>query len=171
VRDTHVRQLDALLTNVLEVGATDAVRSRWATLKRVMDFFEADMRTRYSDVDVPEFATGGLVPGAVGAPLMALVHGGEVVLPVDLVDTLRRSAQPWGGPAPLGAAISQSLVSALRENTAAVRATPVQMTVSINGADLQPMALGQEVVSAISTALRSNLGVRAEVKRIATSKS
>jgi len=148
-------------------GLTPGLLTYWTEFKQIADAFEA----AHSRQALPTFATGGLVPGAVGAPLMALVHGGEVVLPVDLVDTLRRSAQPWGGPAPLGADISQSLVSALRENTAAVRATPVQMTVSINGADLQPMALGQEVVSAISTALRSNLGVRAEVKRIATSKS
>lgn len=35
------------------------------------------------------FATGGVVPGPVGRPIAATVHGGEVVLPHDVVDSLR----------------------------------------------------------------------------------
>ncbi len=31
---------------------------------------------------IPRFATGGTVPGPVGAPVLAVVHGGEEVVPV-----------------------------------------------------------------------------------------
>ncbi len=30
---------------------------------------------------IPGFATGGVVPGAIGAPMLAMVHGGETVIP------------------------------------------------------------------------------------------
>ncbi len=30
---------------------------------------------------VPGFAEGGLVPGALGSPMLAMVHGGETVIP------------------------------------------------------------------------------------------
>jgi hypothetical protein len=32
-------------------------------------------------IDLPEFDSGGVVPGAIGAPRMILAHGGETVLP------------------------------------------------------------------------------------------
>lgn len=32
--------------------------------------------------DIPEFASGGVVPGAIGEPQLAVVHGGEYISPV-----------------------------------------------------------------------------------------
>ena len=34
------------------------------------------------ELDIPGFATGGVVPGPIGAPTLAVVHGGETVIPV-----------------------------------------------------------------------------------------
>lgn len=39
--------------------------------------------------NIPTFDTGGVVPGALGAPTLALVHGGETILP-----THKRAMQP-----------------------------------------------------------------------------
>lgn len=33
------------------------------------------------DLKIPGFAEGGIVPGAIGAPMLAIVHGGEKVIP------------------------------------------------------------------------------------------
>lgn len=41
----------------------------------------------------PRFDTGGLVPGAPGTPVDAIVHGGEYVLSADVVDRIKK-----GGP-------------------------------------------------------------------------
>ena len=35
------------------------------------------------DFDTPDFASGGIVPGPIGMPQLATVHGGETVIPVD----------------------------------------------------------------------------------------
>ena len=42
---------------------------------------------------VPHFQHGGIVPGPVGVPHVAVVHGGEAVIPAWLVEKLRASAQ------------------------------------------------------------------------------
>jgi TP901 family phage tail tape measure protein len=46
------------------------------------------------------FDTGGAVPGAPGAPMLAVVHGGEYVLSRDMISTIRQS-RPVPGPFPM----------------------------------------------------------------------
>lgn len=41
-----------------------------------------NLKERARNIGVPGFQTGGVVPGPIGAPVMATVHGGEVVSPV-----------------------------------------------------------------------------------------
>lgn len=40
-----------------------------------------DLRGRAHNLGIPGFATGGIVPGPIGSPQLALVHGGEEVVP------------------------------------------------------------------------------------------
>ena len=48
------------------------------------------------------FAEGGIVPGPLGRPMLATVHGGEMVLPADTVGTLRQMLEGFRlGPAAL----------------------------------------------------------------------
>lgn len=40
-----------------------------------------DLRSRARSVGIPGFATGGVVPGAIGSPQLVLAHGGETITP------------------------------------------------------------------------------------------
>jgi TP901 family phage tail tape measure protein len=45
---------------------------------------------------LPEFATGGVVPGPKGQPTLAIVHGGETVLPPGVAAGALMAPQPFG---------------------------------------------------------------------------
>jgi TP901 family phage tail tape measure protein len=46
--------------------------------------------------NMPELATGGLVPGPVNMPMPIMAHGGEYVLSADIVDAIRKGAPSRG---------------------------------------------------------------------------
>ena len=51
---------------------------------------------------IPNFAIGGIVPGPLGRPLLATVHGGEMVLPVGVSNVLAQMLEGFRlGPAAL----------------------------------------------------------------------
>ena len=51
---------------------------------------------------IPNFAIGGIVPGPLGRPLLATVHGGEMVLPVGAANVLAQMLEGFRlGPAAL----------------------------------------------------------------------
>ena len=51
---------------------------------------------------LPQFQSGGIVPGAIGEPLLAVVHGGELIVPAPIVT---------GAQAPSAISPAQSNVS------------------------------------------------------------
>lgn len=84
--------VDALSEFILMVmKAIDAVK-QLASLtaggfNAVTDFLGGGIYTAASTLGIPGFADGGIVPGSVGAPQLALVHGGEEV--VSYADRMR----------------------------------------------------------------------------------
>jgi len=66
----------------------NAVKSAWNTFARtVNDLIPNSIGFGPASIDLPDspiptFAAGGLVPGRRGVPLLAIVHGGEYVMPV-----------------------------------------------------------------------------------------
>lgn len=77
--------------------------------------------------NIPGFAEGGIVPGPIGAPILAKLHGGEMVVPFDQlmmnrgggkrleVDITMKGSAPPGVRSGERDAIASTLVAALRE--------------------------------------------------------
>lgn len=58
------------------------------------------------------FAQGGVVPGPIGAPQLAVVHGGEVVLPNSVTGAIRGGGPVRGGPiSPSASAYTSALMA------------------------------------------------------------
>ena len=50
----------------------------------IMNFFRRLFGGGVEGAQVPAYAEGGLVPGPVGAPQLAVVHGGDYVVPASV---------------------------------------------------------------------------------------
>ena len=98
--------------------------------KAVTGFFDKQLnqRLRLPSFQLPGFANGGVVPGATGRPMAAVVHGGERVLPAG------------------------------EQRQSADRSRVINQTnnFQINGAS-SPMATGEEVVEALRRQLAGRL--------------
>jgi phage-related protein len=76
------------LAGDLASAMVDALTSAWNTFANsVNDLIPNSIGWGPAAIDLPDspiptFATGGLVPGRRGAPLLAVVHGGEYITPV-----------------------------------------------------------------------------------------
>jgi hypothetical protein len=70
----RLREVNAYLRYT---GASKEDKTRWATSRDITD---AD-REKYKGKIMGYYAAGGIVPGAIGAPQMAIVHGGERIIP------------------------------------------------------------------------------------------
>lgn len=108
----------------------------------------------YDARGIPEFAVGGVVPGPAGAPLLAIVHGGEYVVPVD---ALRRA----GGGGPHGGAEGGGMDRALFDAGAALvrdfgQAIARALTLDAGGARQQVVRaaseLAKDMINAFNTA-------------------
>lgn len=60
-----------------------AVESVIGAIQRVISAAQEMSNKVKGGLKIPGFQSGGVVPGPVGAPQMAVVHGGEEVIPVD----------------------------------------------------------------------------------------
>jgi hypothetical protein len=88
------KAFDALSKDLAQIGAgaalsvIDGFTNQFADAKlrdRFIKIFTAIMTGNYSGIldssgSLPGFAAGGIVPGAIGQPHLAVVHGGEEVL-------------------------------------------------------------------------------------------
>jgi hypothetical protein len=45
--------------------------------------YEQTLAYQHGQLDIPGFATGGVVPGTIGTPVLATVHGGETIIPAN----------------------------------------------------------------------------------------
>lgn len=62
-------------------GIQDKVGEIGGAIGKVAGDIGSSVKGALHGIHVPGFATGGLVPGPVGAPMLAVVHGGEYVIP------------------------------------------------------------------------------------------
>ena len=68
-------------------NVTDAVNRAWHAIRRIagiLPFVDAP-GAMPSTSGIASFADGGIVPGPIGAPMPALVHGGELIVPAHQV--------------------------------------------------------------------------------------
>lgn len=73
----------ALLGQIISIQADiDAAKKVLDNYDKVSEYdvLKAILETRTA-LGIPAFATGGTVPGPIGAPVIATVHGGEVITP------------------------------------------------------------------------------------------
>jgi hypothetical protein len=93
---------------IIDVDAralADAVKAVRELEERLDDLGKSfgEVKRTFSDEElrrgvggIPEFARGGRVPGPVGAPTLAVVHGGETVLPPGVAAAALSGSQPFG---------------------------------------------------------------------------
>jgi hypothetical protein len=80
---------------------------------------------RIDQETVEEYATGGTVPGAIGEPQKAIVHGGERIIPVGQNQTMQVSGDfihidrvDASNPADVNALLEKIAAAQKRQNTA-----------------------------------------------------
>ncbi len=56
----------------------DRINPRIEQIRAAAQMADKD-KERFSDLELPEFATGGIVPGRFGEPRLVLAHGGEII--------------------------------------------------------------------------------------------
>ena len=83
------------------------------------------------------FQEGGIVPGPAGQPRLAMVHGGEMVLPQTVVDMFRGFA---AGPQALPAAPPGAATTTTIHGNREVRLDVGGITINAQGADSQEIA-------------------------------
>lgn len=81
VRETYRQQASSLKDKKTRNIALKEIGDRINPRIRQIEIAAAAMdeaRGRFGDL-IPEFATGGIVPGQIGAPRLVLAHGGEII--------------------------------------------------------------------------------------------
>lgn len=89
------------------------------------------------------FAQGGLVPGYRNQPQFAMVHGGEYVIPSNLVEAIRKGRPPSGPSA--------------MPKSAAATGGGRSIVVNVNGAIVDQIGVGRAVKQAIAAAERAGV--------------
>lgn len=73
IKNSVVRAIDSIKGAFRDLGS--AIEN---TINKIKSFFDSAKSAREQGL---HFATGGVVPGPIGAPVMATVHGGETITP------------------------------------------------------------------------------------------
>jgi hypothetical protein len=69
---------DKKTRNIALKEIPDRINPKIAAITAAANRLDAD-RSRFNELGLPEFATGGIVPGVLGSPRLVLAHGGEVI--------------------------------------------------------------------------------------------
>ncbi|PYS99126.1 MAG: hypothetical protein DMF63_13740 [Acidobacteria bacterium] len=124
VRDTYrtnVSQLkDRKTRNIALNEINDRINPKIAEITAAASQLDND-RKHFEDL-IPEFATGGIVPGQFGAPRLVLAHGGEIIANAnqqtpDLLNAASRAGIPGVRGSQAGGGASQSLYVELHVGT------------------------------------------------------
>lgn len=132
---TPIRRVQALFSD-LWGGVRDGAANAWSAAKRFFGFGGQDQRQggAGSEAAMPSFDVGGYVPGSPGAPLRALVHGGERILNLQetgLFERIMSGLSNLGGMDMLGDLAMPAMAPALAP--AAVGGGMVSTPFDLNG--------------------------------------
>lgn len=125
-------------------GIKDVIRDAWSFVEPIFKKVEQGLHLVGDAVSwagraggfigkILGFSEGGVVPGAVGAPMMALVHGGEVITPPQNIYNATGSAMT---PVVLGQAVSK-----VTPGSASSSAVPTQVISNNGGGSGQPTVI------------------------------
>ena len=85
--DTDIKKFDDFTTDLSKVitafqSIVEWGEKAWNTMQKMTGNVGSAWKNLPGNLGIPGFADGGTVPGPVGSPTLAVVHGGETVIPV-----------------------------------------------------------------------------------------